>query len=118
MKRFAELYAALDSTTKTNEKVAALSEYFLHADPADAAWATYVLSGYKIKQLVATKLLRALAAKEAGIPDWLFDECYQTVGDLAETFSLVIPAGESANTESLRHWIESRLLPLRAMGGR
>jgi len=28
VKSFAELYAALDATTKTNEKVAALTRYF------------------------------------------------------------------------------------------
>ena len=27
----------------------------------------------------------------AGIADWLFDECYQAVGDLAETIALVLP---------------------------
>ena len=39
MHAFAELYAALDETTRTNEKVAALAMYFASAPPADAAWA-------------------------------------------------------------------------------
>ena len=39
MKDFAELYAALDETTRTNEKVEALTRYFAAAPPADAAWA-------------------------------------------------------------------------------
>ncbi len=34
MKSFADLYAELDSTTKTNEKVDALKRYFISADPA------------------------------------------------------------------------------------
>ena len=33
MKAFAELYAALDETTKTNEKVAALTRYFASGRP-------------------------------------------------------------------------------------
>ena len=40
MKAFADLYAALDETNKTSEKVAALSRYFASAGAADAAWAT------------------------------------------------------------------------------
>ncbi len=45
MKRFARLYAALDETTATNEKIAALVEYFTSARPADAAWAVHFLVG-------------------------------------------------------------------------
>jgi len=62
MNRFAELFAAIDETTKTNEKVAALSKYFSLAPPADAAWAVYFLAGNKLRQLVPTKLLRIWAA--------------------------------------------------------
>ena len=39
MKLFADLYAALDRTTKTNEKVGALKRYLSQAQPEDAAWA-------------------------------------------------------------------------------
>jgi len=37
MKAFAELYAALDQTTKTNAKVDALKHYVSTAQPEDAA---------------------------------------------------------------------------------
>jgi DNA ligase-1 len=37
MKAFSDLYAELDSTTKTNEKIGALKRYFTTADPADIA---------------------------------------------------------------------------------
>ena len=113
MFRFAELYSALDATTKTNEKVAAMRGYFDAASPSDAAWAAYVLSGNKLRQLVTTKLLRVWAAEQANIPLWLFEESYHAVGDLAETFSLVVPPGEMTDDESLTHWIENRLMPLR-----
>ena len=36
MKAFADLYTTLDETTRTNEKVEALTQYFLGADPIDA----------------------------------------------------------------------------------
>ena len=47
MKRFAALYTALDGTTSTNEKLEALIAYFSAAEPEDAAWASYFLSGGK-----------------------------------------------------------------------
>lgn len=115
MKRFAELFHRIDGTTKTNEKIAALREYFAEVDHADAAWATWFLAGNKLKQLVPTKLLRAWAAEAAGIPDWLFEESYSAVGDLAETLSLVVPPGEVAGDEPLSVWITERLQPLRSM---
>ena len=45
MKAFADLYTALDETTRTNEKLDALVRYFSAAPPADAAWVVYFLSG-------------------------------------------------------------------------
>lgn len=118
MKRFAELYTRLDSTTKTNQKVATMADYFSDAAPEDAAWATYFLSGNRLRRLVATKLLRQWAAEEAGIPTWLLEESYHAVGDLAETISLIVPPGndfgsdDSGGEDSLTHWIETRLKPL------
>ena len=115
MIQFAALYRKLDSTTKTNEKVAAMVEYFRVASDADAAWAIYFLSGSKLRRLVPTKLLRQWAAKEASIPDWLFEESYSTVGDLAETISLVVPPGQPTEDTTLDQWVRSKLTPLRAM---
>ena len=74
MRAFAELYPALDATTKTNAKVEALRRYFAAAEPADAAWAVYFLIGRRPRQVVPTRRLRAWAAEEAGIPEWLFGE--------------------------------------------
>ncbi|MEM8670522.1 MAG: ATP-dependent DNA ligase [Planctomycetota bacterium] len=115
MIRFAKLYSALDSTTKTNEKISAMAEYFSGADPGDAAWATYFLAGNKLRRLVPTKLLRQWAAEEAGIPEWLFEESYQSVGDLAETISLIVGAGQSSDDDSLTLWVNDRLKPLAQM---
>ena len=115
MIQFANLYNAIDATTKTNEKLIALINYFASASHADAAWATFFLAGYKLRQLVPTKLLRLWAAEEANIPSWLFEESYHSVGDLAETLTLIVPPGESADDLSLADWVEGRLMPLRAM---
>jgi len=115
MIRFAALFTAIDATTKTNEKLVALTSYFRSASHADAAWAVYFLCGYKLRQLVPTKLLRVWAAKEANIPDWLLDESYHSVGDLAETLTLIVPPGEIAEDISLADWVEQRLMPLRQL---
>jgi DNA ligase-1 len=113
MRAFADLYTALDETTKTNEKLAALTDYFTHASPADAAWVVYFLSGRKPKQVVPTRKLASWAIEEAGIPDWLFSESYDAVGDLAETITLLLPNDDADDDTPLHTWIEERLLPLR-----
>ncbi len=115
MKRFATLFDELDTSTATNAKVAALCRYLAEVDDADAAWAVYLLSGGKPRQLIKTAQLRAQAIAEAGLPEWLFEASYQAVGDLAETIALVLPAPaqDSGMHTRLSDWMEQRLLPLR-----
>ncbi len=116
MKAFAELYAALDGSTSTHAKLQALVEHFQRVGADDAAWAAYVLAGGKPRQVVPTAVLRRLACERAGIEDWLFDECYQAVGDLAETIAHVLPPGPAVvDDPGLAHWFEARLLPLRGL---
>jgi DNA ligase-1 len=113
VKAFANLYTALDETTKTNEKVEALTAYFSSVPAEDAAWAVYFLSGCKPKQPVSTRKLREWTAAEAGIPGWLFDESYEAVGDLAETMALLLSPCGTSTDRPLHEWVEERLLPLR-----
>ncbi|MCU0927522.1 MAG: ATP-dependent DNA ligase [Hydrogenophaga sp.] len=101
MKRLATLYRELDASTATREKQAVLQRYFRDAPAEDAAWAVYFLAGGKPRQTVPTRALRELAQAAAGLPEWLFEESYQTVGDLAETVSLL--------------WLTQHLLPLRGL---
>lgn len=113
MKDFAELYLRLDATTSSNAKLEALRAYFAQASAADAAWAVYFLAGGRPRQLVPTRLLRELTVALSGLPEWLFEESYHAVGDLAETISLLLPESEHASDEGLAHWVEVHLLPLR-----
>jgi DNA ligase 1 len=112
VKRFAQLFAAIDETMRTNEKVDAMAEYFRAADPADAAWAVWFLSGGRPKRLIPVRRLAAWAMEETGVPEWLFAECYDAVGDLAETMSLLLPDAPSTTDVPLHRWIMERLLPL------
>jgi len=116
VKRFAALFAELDATTSTNAKVEALQRYFEQAPARDAAWAVYFLAGGKPRQVVPMGHLALLACELAGVAPWLFDECYQAVGDLAETIALVLPPGNEATDVPLAEWVEERLLPLRGSG--
>ncbi len=113
MKDFAALFAALDATTSTKKKTDALLAYFQRAQPADAAWALYFLAGGKPRQTVPTALVRAAAREMAGIPEWLFDESYDVVGDLAETVAHVLPPAPATIELPLHTWIEERLIALR-----
>ena len=124
MRAFAALYAQLDATASSQAKQAAMTAYFLSVPAEDAAWAVYFLAGGKPRQLVPTRVLRAFALESTGLPDWLFDECYQAVGDLAETIALLVgpatpdaPAAPlvpaSPASAGLARWVDERLLPLR-----
>jgi len=115
MKRFAALYTALDGTTSTKEKLEALIAYFSAAEPEDAAWASYFLSGGKPRQSVPTRLLTEFARERAGLPEWLFDESYQAVGDLAETIAHILPPAQGTSELGLAQWIEGRVLTLRGL---
>jgi DNA ligase-1 len=115
MKRFAALYTALDGTTSTKEKLEALIAYFSVAEPEDAAWASYFLSGGKPRQSVPTRLLTEFARERAGLPEWLFDESYQAVGDLAETIAHILPPAQRTSELGLAQWIEGRVLTLRGL---
>jgi len=113
MKRFAKLYTELDSSTSTLLKQRHLVRYFSEAEPADAAWAVYFLCGGKPKRILPTALMRQAACELAGVSEWLFEESYQAVGDLAETIAHILPPPEHSMNLGLSAFIESQLLPLR-----
>ncbi|MCZ8112274.1 MAG: ATP-dependent DNA ligase [Betaproteobacteria bacterium] len=115
MQDFAALYAELDASTATGDKVDALVRHFGRAEPDDAAWAVYFLAGGKPSQRVPTAVLRDAACAEAGIDPWLFEECYQAVGDLAETIAHVLPPGTPGPRQGLAAWMHERVLPLRGL---
>jgi len=115
VRRFAGLYDAIDATTATGGKIAALVSYFRDAPPADAAWAIAFLTGRRPKRLVRAPDLRMWAAESVNIPEWLFEECHAQAGDLAETISLLLPESERDTDDSFAWWVEERLLPLGAM---
>ncbi|MDT7928302.1 ATP-dependent DNA ligase [Tepidimonas sp.] len=109
MRDFAVLYAALDATTSSARKQAVLQAYFRRAADDDAAWAAYLLAGGKPRQVVASRRVRELACAAAGLPAWLFEECYQAVGDLAETVALLLPPPSAPQERALAAWMDEVL---------
>ena len=117
MRRFADLYSALDASSGTQARVDALVAYFSGVDAADGAWALHVLLGKQGKRLITGRRLRQICLEESPLPEWLFDDCYAHVGDSAETITLLwaqVGAGASQPLQhSLQHWME-QLLPAAA----
>lgn len=110
MRRFAALYDALDRTASTSAKRDAMAAYFTEAPAEDAAWAVYVLGGGKLKRTATSTELRAALAAETGYAEWLIDESYAHVGDLAETIALMLPRHGAENADTPLHiWMEARL---------
>jgi DNA ligase-1 len=105
MELFAFFYRKLDSTNSVNEKTATLVDYFTRSNEADRLWTLALLSGRRPKRTVATKLLREWAAELSNIPDWLFEESYHTVGDLAETIALLVQKEKPLVNKDLFYWM-------------
>lgn len=99
MRHFAALVAKLGTTTKTNEKLDALVQYFSVADDRDKVWVIAIFSGRRPRRAVNTTQLATYCVELAKLPFWMFDECWHTVGDLAETIALLLPENEAAYNE-------------------
>jgi DNA ligase 1 len=93
MRRFATLAVKLGTSTKTNDRLEVLEKYFSEADDADKVWVIALFSGRRPKRTVNTTLLWEWCRELTGLPGWLFEESYHTVGDLAETIALLLPEG-------------------------
>ena len=104
MNRFAALIRDIDSSTKTKNKVRALVDYFAQAPADDALWVVALFTHRRPKRSVKVSQLRTWAAEAAGIPEWLFEESYHIVGDLAETIAQVLPAPTGQENRSLTQW--------------
>jgi len=109
MRRFASLVARLGTSTKTNDKLAALDRYFNEAADGDKVWMIALFSGRRPKRTVNTTQLWEWCREITGLPGWLFEESYHTVGDLAETIALLLPekTTDDVETESLAYYLQA-----------
>ncbi len=117
MRNFAQLFAALDQTTSTNEKVAAMVRYFSSAPPADAAWAVFFLTGRRLKRLLPWAAIGGWTLHVTRFEPWMLEECWSAVGDGAETAALMLDELPTiaAPELPLAVWLEERVLTLRQL---
>jgi DNA ligase-1 len=87
---FANLVSELSSSTKTNDKLQSLVDYFATAPDADKVWVIALFSGRRPRRTVNLRLMREWCIGLIQIPDWLFTECHHTVGDFSETLALLL----------------------------
>jgi len=107
MRRFSELISRLGAATKTNDKLDALTKYFDEAEDPDKVWMIAIFSGRRPKRIVSSTFLMECCLDITGLPAWLFEESYHTVGDLGETLSLLVPENSApAETQPLRYYLE------------
>ena len=111
MKRFAELFETLDNTNSTLDKVEALRRYFATVPAGDASWAVYLLAGEKLPSVVKRQDLEQWCIDLTDLPAWLIRESRASVGDLAETITLLLehaplePPQRCASDISLAEWV-------------
>jgi DNA ligase 1 len=91
MQQFAELVNILGTSTKTNDKLKALENYFATAPNKDKVWVIAIFSGRRPKRIINSTILQQWCLEIINLPQWLFDECYHTAGDLGETIALLLP---------------------------
>ncbi len=105
---FAQLVTELSSSTKTNEKLQSLVDYFATARGNDKVWVIAIFSGRRPRRMVNSRLMREWCREITNYSSWLFDECYHTVGDLAETLALLLPETKQKTqvNESLSFYLE------------
>jgi DNA ligase 1 len=112
MRIFADLVMVLGSATRTNDKLDALVEYFEKSDDRDKVWVIAIFSGRRPKRIATSTFLIDCCIELTRMPAWLFEECYHTVGDLAETLSLLVPQGNQKVTGLPLHYYLEKLVTL------
>lgn len=110
MKQFAELVNVLGTSTKTNDKLEALSNYFATADEQDRVWVIAIFSGRRPKRTINSTQLFTWCAELTDLPIWLFEESYHTVGDLGETIALLLPDPTSTQSHTLSWYINQLIV--------
>ena len=107
MIQFVKLIRSLDQALGNLEKKNCIKEYFQNAllleyenttnnlnksqdQWLSLFWAIYFLSGEKLNRIFSSKLLKMYTIRKTNMPQWLFDECYDSVGDLAETIAHLV----------------------------
>lgn len=119
---FSALLLDLEAAGGTLARRQRLVAHLRGCSAEDAAWSVRLLSGERLRRLIPVGVLKQAAMALSGLPAWAFEECYESVGDLAETIALLLPASapdaparpdDGLATRSLADWMEQHLPALR-----
>jgi DNA ligase-1 len=106
MKYFVKLFYDLEQTNQQQEKINLICNYLHQVDDEEKIWMLALFTGRRPRRMATTLLQKKWALERCELPEWLFDECYAAVGDMAETISLLLPATEKSEEHSLSFWIK------------
>lgn len=105
MRHFADLINALETTNKTNAKIDAIIDYLERTPDDDKVWFIALFTGKRPKRNVNINYMKEWALEITGLPLWLFQESYSSVGDLGETLSLILPPPQHKIDRTLSQWM-------------
>ena len=106
MKHFSDLISAMEMTNSTTLKTRLLADYFETAPDKDKLWVIALFTGKRPKRPVNSALLKSWCMEVSNIPEWLFLECYGSVGDLGETIALILPKPNHIIEKTLSDWLK------------
>ena len=126
MKNFVFLIKEIDQSLGNNEKKRIIKRYFSEIlglkkkakvntpkvceDTWQSLyWAIKFLCGEKIRGSISTAVLRKFLSKKLLIQDWLIEESYQAVGDLAETVAHLSAKKQLSNTKAADHSLNEKV---------
>lgn len=116
MEEFIQLIEKIEQTKSTLEKTAFIHDYFSKSSPEDSVWALFFLSGNKLKRVIGPSKLWEWCLEASELPDWLMEESYASVGDLAETIALLMGSKKTdVQKLPLNKWITEKIYPLASM---
>lgn len=107
MKQFVKLFESLDETNSILEKVKALRIFLEDSEVEDQIWGIGLLYGKRPKRVINSRQLQEWTIEVSGYPEWLFQETYQIVGDLAETIARILPEPVEENVYGLSQWMQA-----------
>lgn len=106
MKRFAELCADLERTSRPNVMRTMINEYTGSVSAETAALAIALINGSMCLRVMRPRELATMIASNMALPSWLIDTSRTLGGTLAETSALLLPRSDSHCERSLPSMIE------------
>ena len=93
------LLLRLNSSTKTNDKLAALVNYFARATDKDKVWVIAIFSGRRPRRAVNSTQLSTWCTELADVPHGYLRKVIIRLAILAETIALLLPEATASRQD-------------------